>query len=785
MDHRTLIEQEQNIDLKKLFFMLWNHWYLFVISIGIALGCAFLFSKFANPVYKVTTSLLIEEEKGIDPQNIIGFGLISDHKNLENEICILKSNSLIKRTLKNLDFSVSYFYQNNFTQKELDYNSPIIVEFDKNHPQLIQTKFKIEILSDTQYKLSIKGQNKKSYLFSKHQFVKNHNSFEHSGIYNFGEYISNSLYKLKISLNKNANLETKQTNDLYFVFNDLNSLLGKYRNVSIEPLNRNSSVVSISLKGENAHKSVTFLNQLTQEYIDKGLERKNEVATRTIEFITHELEGISDSLIVTENSLQNYRADNHIMNVDFQSQQVFEYIKDLENEKAILLVKSKYYKNLKDYLQKRTSSDDIVVPSSLGIDEPLLNILVSKLINLFEDRNDLLFSVTESNPMVTSIDNQIQRTKKALIENINNVSKTSTIAINDINGRIAELEKKITNLPKNQRELISIERKFKLNDATYTFLLQKLSEAKITKASNHPDNEVIDHASLSNYSQIFPKIKLNYMIAILLALIIPTAYIFAKDYFNGKIASREEVENLTKLPIIGNILHNKKDTNLVIFNGLNSPIAESFRSLRTNIQFLVTGKEKHIVLVTSDIPKSGKTFVSMNLASVFSQYNKKTLLLGFDLRNPRIYQDFKLQNDRGLSTYYLKKHGIDEIIQSSSFSSNLDVITAGVQPPNPAELIASPATKVLFDELSQKYDYIIVDTPPLGLVTDSFLLMKYTDANLFVVRQNHTKKRFLMATLNDIESKRLSGISILINDIKPEQNSYYYNYDYQAEYALG
>jgi capsular exopolysaccharide synthesis family protein len=778
MDQFNNTHQEEEIDIKALFVKFLHHWHLFALTIVIALIIAFLYNKYTLPIYQVSTTVLIEENKSnLDPQKLIGFGIMSDKKNLKNEIGILKSYSLAYRTIQKLNFYVSYFHTDGFITKELYQNSPIIVEFNEDYPQLVRTKFKIEILSNTQYKIQFEEDEQWTYLFSKHEFIHKHLNVEYSKIHNFGETISHPLFKLKVTINPEYFSILDEYNDLFFTLNDIDYLIDIYSAFDIEPINREVSIVSLTLKGSNIQKSVNFLNQLTQEYLNRDLEKKNEVAINTIKFISTELQGIADSLTITENNLQDFRTTNQIMDVDFQAQQVFEYMKNLENKKAVLLVKSKYYKNLKEYLLKKNSVEDIVVPSSIGIEDPLLNTLVAELTRLFNTRSELLFSSTKKNPMVLSLEQQIKNTKNALIENINSIVSTSDIAINDVNERIRKLSQQINHLPKTQRQLFSIERKFKLNDAIYTYLLQKLSEAQITKASNRPDNEIIDCAKISQYSKVHPKGKSNYMIAFIIGCIIPIIYVFGKDYLNDKIIERKDVENLTKLPIVGHVLHNNKETELVVAKAPKSAIAESFRSIRTNIQYLAKGKEKQVIMVTSNMTSAGKTFISMNLASIFAQYEKKTVLLGFDLRKPKIYDDFKLSSSVGLSTYYINNFSVKEIIQKSSID-NLDIIIAGPIPPNPAELIASTKTKKLFEELLKIYDYIILDTPPLGLVTDAFLLMEYVDVNLFIVRQHHTVKKLFESIIKDIEQKGFPNFGILINDVKLQKNSYGYGYGY-------
>ena len=292
-----------------------------------------------------------------------------------------------------------------------------------------------------------------------------------------------------------------------------------------------------------------------------------------------------------------------------------------------------------------------------------------------------------------------------------------------------------------------------------------------------PDNEVIDEAEIDKLQPVFPKKTLNYTIALLLGLVFPVVYVLGKDYLNDKIIDKKELESLTSIPVIGHIIHNNKESSIVVAEYPKSSIAESFRSVRTNLGYFSSEKEKQVILITSTMPSEGKTFISINLASIFALYGKKTLLVGYDLRKPKIYQDFGLQNSEGITSYLINKADISAIIQKSPLD-NLDILMAGPVPPNPAELIASKRNEELMLKLKEMYDYIILDTPPVGLVTDAFLLMKYTDINIFAVRQNYTNKKVFGAIISDIEKRKIPNMSLLINDVKMDKGSYGYGYGY-------
>ncbi|MBU2466964.1 MAG: hypothetical protein KJ615_11515, partial [Bacteroidetes bacterium] len=676
MENFQTYQQEETIDLKALFFKFTRFWYLFAISIFIALLVAFLFNKYTKPVYEVKTSVLVKDDKTkMDPSALLGGLGLSTQQNLQNEIGILMSYSLSDRVVKSLEFEVSYFEEDGFVKKELYLNAPFTVEVDFSKDQAVNLPYSLKINDDGTYSLATEGENISQYDYTKGKPLDGaKEKINWSGKFSFGEWVDNEHNRFRIVLNDKYDPEVHNKANLSFTLNDYQSLLRTLRGFTIEPINREASILEISLKGNIKEKSADFLNRLTSLYLQRGLDKKNQIAENTIEFIDQQLVDIQDSLSKAEIDLQDFQTSNELMNIDFQSQQVFEYLKELEQQKAELMVKSRYYKSLQNYIQINLDElDKLVAPSAMGIEDPLLNRLVQELVNLSAAKAEQMLSSTEKHPTVVSIDMQIVNTKRTLLENINNIVLNSDMALKNLDNRINTLEKELNKLPLTQRLLLGYQRKFQLNDAIYTFLMQKRAEAQITKASNLADNEILDSAEATLSSQVFPKKSLNYTIALLLGLLIPVGYILGRDYLNDKIIDRKEIEKITKLPIVGQVLHSSKETQLIVAESPKSSVSESFRSVRTNIEYLVQGKEKSIILVTADMVSAGKTFISINLASIYAMYGKKTVLLGFDLRKPKIYQDFGLSNTTGLSTYLINKHSLDEIIQPSGKIDNFDI----------------------------------------------------------------------------------------------------------------
>jgi len=606
-------QQEESVDIKAMFFKFVRFWYLFAIAVFVAVIVAFLFNKYTSPVFEVKSSVLVKDDKSaLDPSSLIGIGLSNNQQNIENEIGKLTSFSLSYRTIRELDFEVSYFLEEGLMKTELYHEAPFKVVFDTAVPQAVALNYTMKILNSNEYIIEAQGELIKKYIFSKTKFLEDTilNKIEVRETHQFGDLVDNGYNTFKVILNDKFDMEEDLDNTYGFTFNDYFSLTKLFRAFKIEPINREASILEITFSGKNVKKDVNFLNTLTREYLSQSLEKKNQITDNTIRFINSQLGVITDSLNSAQMALQKFRSSNEVMDISFQSQQLFEYLNDLQKQKAELMIKANYYQNLKNYIIKnRNNMDELVAPSAMGIEDPILNQLVGQLINLYNEKSMQLLASTERSPAVISLNSQISSTKNAILENINNIIKNSNQALQEINKHINKLSGKASNLPVTERELFNYKRKFDLSNNVYTFLLEKRSEAQITKASNMPDNEIIDIAREELNKQTFPKKGLNYLIALILGLVFPIIYVLGRDYMNDKIIDKKDIESVTNFPIIGQLLHSDKETQLVVAESPKSSIAESYRSLRTNIQCLVKGQEKTTILVTADMVSAGKTFV--------------------------------------------------------------------------------------------------------------------------------------------------------------------------------
>lgn len=548
-----------------------------------------------------------------------------------------------------------------------------------------------------------------------------------------------------------------------------------------------STILELSVKTDCPAKAKAFLDAHLKMYLQRTLDKKNLFAINTIDFIDKQLLSISDSLGKREKDLQEFRRNNEVVNLSFQAEQLFGTAKILENNRAELNLKNDYFSYIRGYLRENKEAGSLAAPSVTGISDANMNNIVIEL-NKMESQKVALKGNGESvNPYLQALEAQISNARSALEEILMNLEKSNNIAISDLDRRLQSLDSEVKKLPQTERELFSIERQFKLNDYIYTYMLQKRSEAQIAKASNTPDNEIIDYAMISG-GPIKPNSNTNFIIGFAMGLFLPAIFLLLKEMFNIKVETEEEVKRITNLPVAGHISHNLKDYPGVVLQDPQSNISEAFRNLRTRLKFFTREIKSPVILVTSSMPAEGKSFTALNLASAYSLAGIKTVLVSFDLRRPRIFREFGLDNDSGISTYLIGRDSVKEITKETGYE-NFSIIPAGPVPPNPSELASSEKTRELFSELRTRFDCIIIDSAPIGAVSDTYSLASLADTTIMLVRHNKTVKQLLKDTIEDCKVNGISNISILMNDIRNDMRMYgyrgRYGYVYGYEYSYG
>jgi capsular exopolysaccharide synthesis family protein len=767
---------DEKINVKYLIRKVTSHWFYFLIAVILVLPLAYVFVHITNDVYAVSASLLIRNEDKSSSSNekfMKGMELLSSVTELEDEIGKLGSFSMIETAMRRLDFQVSYFEVQYFRSVELYHETPFIVRLDSSQHQLINIPIHIKRMSEDNYTVKVDGEKVSVYDVALDEVISElpQVSFEESG----SVKIPYKNQFLNFTLSFSTEFDKDDETEYYFVINDMKSLIDSYHAaLVIEPLSRESNILKVSTKGSTPSKEIVFLNTLLEMYLKNQLDKKNELGLKTIQFIDRQIGGVYDSLKQVEGSLETFRIRNNILDINSTAQNLTLNLDRLESDKAEIEVKLKYYSYVAKSLNNSNDFRDIVAPSTFGLDDPLLSNLLIELSRLSQERTALNYATKERNPMTEVIDLKIKNNKSSLLENVKNIIDVSAISLNDLNARILLIRNKLNRLPKNERELVNLERRFKFNDNVYNYLLQKRAEAGIAIASNTPETTIVDRAKQVGTGPIAPNKKLIYAIALFASMALSLAVIIAKDFFNDNIISHEDIERSTKIPFIGSISRgNKRDQKGIAANS-RTALGESFRSLRVNLQYLTFGKDIQVIGFTSSAESEGKTFCAVNLAASMAQSGRRTVLIDTDMRRPTVAGYFRFKNDKGLSTYLVGGSSIHEIINKTE-TKDFDVITSGPLPPNPLDLIGHTRMAELIATLKQSYHTIILDSPPIGYVSEYVILMKYTDVNIYVVRYDYTSRYNLIKINKLYEEKKINNISILLNDVKPTKLNGYVN----------
>jgi capsular exopolysaccharide synthesis family protein len=782
---KTSNPQEEN-DLKNIFELVIRNYKLFIISIIIALGLAVFKTRTSTPIYQISSSILIKEDTkqsggGGGMTDFLNSSLFGLNQNFQNELWVLKSSPVIEQTIKNLDLTVSYMRKEGFLDVDAYKHVPFKVLYLQKHLQPLNVRFNITFQTGDNFQIQAETENASFYNFEINKYVSQKKNwiFKQSG--KFGKLIETPDLAFIVQRDSSvANIDRESS--FSFQFRSIPSLVDGYKNsFQFTIVDKKATVIEIGLQAESVIKGMDIVNELMDVYSNQNLDRKNHIASKTIDYIEKQLNEISDSLSQTEDNLQSFRSSNQLLNVTEQATGISAQYMDLQNQRAELITRKRYYQYVADYLSKNDDFSNMIVPASMGVPDQVLNNLTTELIAAQAQRANLIENKQGRNPLVKKLDIKIENLKKTITENISAVRQTTDITLDEMDKRIGRIESQISRMPKTQRKLGGIERKYRLNDAIYNYLLEKRAEAKITQASNLPDDVIIEPASQVGSAPISPNSKKNYALALIMGLAIPFGFLMIKRALNNKIETQDSIERLTEIPVLGKILHNNKKTNNVVFEYPTSTIAESYRALRTNLDFyLVKGGHKKTIMVTSCIEGEGKSFNAMNLAMSYAQLGRKTILLDFDLRKPTPYFNKKEESLIGLSSYLINKATLEEITLKSPHDK-LDYICSGPIPPNPAELLALDLIENMINSLREKYDYIIMDTPPLAQVTDGFLLMERADIKVIIARYNYSKKSVFSIIMKDLRQKNIENVCIVLNDNKIARDQYGYGYGYNKK----
>jgi len=713
----SIFENHSNFDFKGFLLKIASYWKWFLASLIIAFTIAYQVNIRKEKIYGMQTLISIKEESNpfftSNTSLVFNWGGISDQVN--GISTVLQSRSHNELVVDKLQFYIDYLQQGKYNLIDCYGAVPFDLNIDKSKGQIANTLVSIKFISENEYEIRIPFENNSVSLitYSNHSYSETAvQPIEFVKRYKTGEQVSLPFLNWKLEINDNPGLY--KGNEYFIRFNDFDGTVSGYRGVSVSSDDKGGSILTLGMQGTNKARMVAYLNATVKMLIKIQLDGKNQFATNTIRFIDSTLVAMESQLKETSNELKSFRKDKNVYEIEVGGAKVSDKIMEFDVEKDQITRKIAYYNSLRGYLKNSVDYSRLPAPSVAGIEDPNIVTNVSKLIGLSTQRSEMSYAV-KSDKIFKDFDNQMSALKDVLLQNIESAKSALVYDLSLINSKIGQAENTVKRLPEEQQELLKIKRKYDLNDNIYTEFLQKRNEAEIVKASNLSDIHFIDPAKDIGGGLIGPKTSVNYVLALFLGTLIPLLFVFGIFFINNSIQNTEDISKLTQIPLIGVIGVNKDNINLAVFEKPKSALSESFRAIRSSLQFLYKKQQvsgAKTLMITSSISGEGKTFCSINIATVFALSEKKTVIIGLDLRKPRLADEFSFDNKLGVVNYLIKQKSLDEITNTTKIP-NLDVILSGPIPPNPSELILSDGMGELIEELKQKYDYIVLDTPLL------------------------------------------------------------------------
>lgn len=767
--NNTQENTQQGFEIKKYLFKALSFWYLFVISVVVSFFVARWVNSHSIPTYGLHSTVMLKSENN-EEEVAGGLTLFNKRKNLDTQIGILNSYTLSEEVIRKLEFETAYYRDESFKANyEIYKKSPFVVNYDSLTTQYIGIPVYVEFLSDKELKISIER-------FELEQTVKIGEQFKYKN-FNFNISLRDTINDFDKDIIGNKYFFTKQS-----LIGTVRSYLSRL-DINVSP--EGSSILWLWLIGTVPQKDADYLNKLTELYIQKGLEEKNQKATSIMQFIDDQLAGVSDSLRKTESSLQLFKQKNKTIDISNEGMVLLSKLTELQKYEQQQKNKVTYYEYLHDQLQVKNDMSSITSPSIMNINDPVLISYLDKYSTLITEREMLDYSVRNDIPISEKLDLQIRKMREQILIHAEKNIEVTKIDLQNIKNNIVKTNRDINRLPVSERQIINIQRKFDINDDLYTHLLKRRMEAAITQASNKADTRILDKARPALADKKTPDTAGNKKKGILIGFILPILFIVILEFFSNKIEDKSDIESRTTIPIYGTVGKNKHKSKMPIVDHPKSPISESFRAIRTNIKYILKNKDNKKIVVTSSISGEGKSFISSNLAAVIALSDKKTLLVGLDLRKPKLQESFEFDNKEGLSSYLVERAEYKDIIKKTSIN-NLYVSLPGAIPPNPAELIESDRMKTFFDQAEKDFDYIIIDTPPIAVVTDAMLLTEIADAYLYVMRQDYSSKNVVKLIEDAKKDNNLKNLGIILNDIQIKRGfDYSHGYGYGYGYGYG
>ena len=778
---KCMEQSEEQFNIQEILFRCLVHWPWFVFSVIVCIACAWGYLRLTTPVYNISATVLIKDDKKgggtsvsseLERMGLDGF--VSSSGNVDNEIEVLRSKSLSEEVVNNLGLFVTYMDEDELPKKELYQTSPVLVSLTPQEADKLPGRMEVAMtlqptgVMDVQMKVGDKEYRK--------EFEKLPAVFPtDEGTVAF--FVNNDTLSAV-----RPERVTKERHITAFINRPFSVAKGYASSLSIAPTSKTTSVVVISLKNTNPRRGRDFINKLLEMYNINANNDKNEVAQKTAEFIDARIGIISKELGSTEQDLENFKRTAGITDLSSEAQIALtgnaEYEKKrVENQTQINLIV-----DLQKYLQ---GSEYEVLPANVGLQDGGLVGAISRYNEILIERNRLLRTSTESNPAIVNLNTSIRAMRSNVQATLDATLKGLQITKADLDREASRYSRRISDAPTQERQFVSIARQQEIKAGLYLMLLQKREENAITLAATANNAQIID-AAIADDNPVSPKRMMVYLVALFFGMGIPVGIIYLIGLTKFKIEGRADIEKLTSLPVVGDIpLADEKSGSIAVFENKNNLMSETFRNVRTNLQFMLENG-KNVILVTSTISGEGKSFVSSNLAISLSLLGKKVVIVGLDIRKPGLNKVFNIpQKDHGITQFLTNPSmNLMDLVQPSDINRNLFILPGGAVPPNPTELLARDGLEKAIETLKTNFDYVILDTAPVGMVTDTLLIGRTADLSVYVCRADYTRKAEFTLVNELSENKKLPNLCVAINglDLQKKKYGYYYGYGKYGKY---
>ena len=779
--------KEENIDVKELLFKYLIHWPWFVGAVVACLIAAWVYLYMSTPVYNISATVLIKDDKkGGSAGMLSGLeslgldGMVSSSQNIDNEIEVLRSKTIVKEVVEDLGLYISYTDEDEFPSRNMYKTSPVQVSLTPQEADLLEEPMIVEMALQPQGSMDVNvkiGDDEYQKHFEKLPAVF---PTERGTLAFF--LTPDSVLSSKRTLEETTDSE-KTTRNITATINKPLAVAKAYcKNMTIEPTSKTTSVAVISLKNSNVERGKDFINKLLEMYNINTNNDKNEVAQKTAEFINERISIISKELGSTEKDLESFKRGAGITDLTSDAQIALTGSAEYEKKRVENQTQINLLQDLQKYMQNEGYE---VLPSNIGLQDVNLAAAINRYNDVLVERKRLLRTSTENNPTIINLDTSISAMKENVQVSLDRVLRGLYITKADLDREANRYSRRISEAPGQEREFVSIARQQEIKAGLYLMLLQKREENAITLAATANNAKIIDDA-IADDAPVSPKGRMIYLIALVLGVGIPVGVIYLLELTKFKIEGRSDVEKLTNVPIVGDIpLTDEKQGAIAVFENQNNLMSETFRNIRTNLQFMLEN-DKKVILVTSTVSGEGKSFISANLAISLSLLGKKVIIVGLDIRKPGLNKVFNIPRKEVGITQYLAnpEKNLMDLVQPSDVSKNLYILPGGTVPPNPTELLARDGLDKAIETLKKNFDYVILDTAPVGMVTDTLLIGHVADLSVYVCRADYTHKNEYTLINELAENNKLPKLCTVINglDLKRRKYGYYYGYGKYGKY---